>query len=108
MVAKGMVIDYSRQAGNIDSSVSTQFAETISRQLTSETLRGASVVKREQMSDGTIWSLFSMPKSAAAQQSAPIIQQAAAQTAEFQAMNALNLMDSELQKVQTKPQVVTQ
>jgi hypothetical protein len=99
---QAMIIDYSRNAGTDNNQASLSFYESVSRQLTEATLRGVEVVKREQTADGTYWTLARMSKSEAAQQAADAIQDVyeneASRYAEFKAMDALKMMDDQLNK----------
>jgi hypothetical protein len=106
--AKAMVTDYGRAAGAVNSPASMRLAETIGSQIANAKLRGVSVVERQQMPDGTIWSLCMIKKSAAAQESAMIIENEASSYAEYKAMDALKRMNAELEKTQTKPMIISE
>jgi hypothetical protein len=105
---QAMITDYTRSAGTENSMASLEFAESIGRQLTQTTLNGAVPVKREQAKDGTFWVLFSYSKADAAKTAAGIIENEASKYAEFKAMEALKLMDQQLERISTKPEVVNQ
>ncbi|MCL2478369.1 MAG: LPP20 family lipoprotein [Treponema sp.] len=96
---QSMIIDYARIAGTENNSTATlSFYESISQQLTSATLRGVELVERDRTTDGTYWSLVRMSKSDAAAFSAEIIDSEASRYAEFKAMEALKLMQDQLNK----------
>jgi hypothetical protein len=99
---QAMIIDYTRNAGTDNNQASLSFYESISRQLTNATLTGVEVIQREQTSDGTYWSLVRMSKADAAQQAASAIKDVyeneASRYAEFKAMDALKMMEDQLNK----------
>ena len=96
---QAMIIDYSRTAGTETNQTAVlTFYESISRQLTSATLRGVELEKRERTKDGTYWSLVRISRSDAAQVTAEIIESEASQYAEFKAMEALKMMEAQLNK----------
>ncbi|MCL2834462.1 MAG: LPP20 family lipoprotein [Treponema sp.] len=96
---QAMIIDYSRIAGTENNSTANlTFYESISRQLTNTTLRGVELVERDRTTDGTYWSLVRMSKTDAAQVSAEIIDSEASKYAEFKAMEALKMMEAQLDK----------
>jgi hypothetical protein len=105
---QAMITDYARSAGTTDSQASLEFAETVGRQLTQATLSGTTVVNRKQTKDGTLWVLMSYRKSDAAKAAANIIENEASKYAEFKAMEALKLMDQQLDRINTKPEPVSQ
>ena len=94
-----MIIDYSRIAGTENNSTANlTFYESISRQLTDATLRGVEVIERDRTKDGTYWSLVRMSKKDAAQVAAEVIESEASKYAEFKAMEALKMMEAQLNK----------
>lgn len=97
-----MIIDYTRNAGTENNQASLSFYESISQQLTEATLMNVEVVQREQTKDGTYWSLMRMSKSDAAASAAAAIEDVyeneAARYAEFKAMDALKMMQDQLNK----------
>jgi hypothetical protein len=105
---QAMIVDYARDAGNEGNKASLELVETVGRQLTDATLTGATVVKREQTPDGAFWVLMSYKKSDAARTAAAIIDSEAARYAEFKAMEALKMMDTQLSKSTIPPVPVTQ
>jgi hypothetical protein len=94
---QAMIIDYSRTAGTENNpTAALTFYESISRQLTNATLTGLEVVQRERTNDGTWWTLSRISKKDAAQVAADIIESEASQYAEFKAMEALRMMEQQL------------
>jgi ribulose bisphosphate carboxylase small subunit len=98
-----MVIDYSRTAGTENNmSSALTFYESISKQLSTANLKGLEVVKREKTKDGTWWTLWRMSKNDAAEAAVSamqdVIENEASRYAEFKAMDALKLMESQLNK----------
>ncbi|MDR1301585.1 MAG: hypothetical protein LBK43_03835 [Treponema sp.] len=104
---QAMITDYARSAGTENSQASLEFSESIGRQLTQTTLSGAIAVKREKAKDGTLWVLMSYSKADAAKAAAGIIETEASKYAEFKAMEALKMMDQQLDRINTKPEAVT-
>jgi hypothetical protein len=102
-VTRGMISDYARNAGSDNNQASAQFAEQVARQLTMADLAGATPIKRWKSPDGTWWYLVQYAKSAAAQMTAGIVNNEAAQYAEFKNMEAQRMMDTELSKINEKP-----
>jgi hypothetical protein len=105
---QAMITDYTRAAGMDRTPASLEFAETIGRQLTQTTLSGAVPVRRQKTSDGTIWVLISYKKAEATKIAAGIIEHEASRYAEFKALDAQKLMERQLTRIHTKPQVVNQ
>ena len=96
---QAMLQDYTRIAGTVNNQTTAlAFYENVSRQLTSATLRGVEVVQRDRSKDGTYWTLVRISKENAAQISADIIETEASMYAEFKAMEALKLMEQQLNK----------
>jgi hypothetical protein len=109
---QAMITDYARDAGTTNNTTALQLSEQVGRQLTQTTLVGALPVKREQTPDGTFWVLVSYSKSDAAKAASDtmkgVIDNEAARYAEFKTMDALKLMDAQLDKINTKPEVVSE
>jgi len=110
-LAQGMVTDYSREAGGINNTAAMQFQETVSRQIAQATLTGAVRDVMWTTADGkTLWMRLKMSKADAAKTAADQAQKAieseAARYAEFKAMDALKMMDQQLEKNPTSPQPV--
>jgi hypothetical protein len=96
---QAMVIDYSRVAGTESNpSAALSFYQSVSRQLTEAKLQGIELVKREQTADGTYWTLMRISKTAAASSASEIIESEASRYAEFKAMDALKMMEDQLNK----------
>ena len=96
---QAMIIDYTRIAGTeINQTTALTFYENISRQLTNATLRGVEVVQRDRSKDGTYWTLVRISKEDAAQVAAEIIESEASRYAEFKAMEALKMMEQQLNR----------
>ena len=110
-LAQGMVTDYSREAGGINNTAAMQFQEVVSRQVSQANLQGAVRDTTWNSPDGrTMWMRIKMSKADAARLAANEAQKAvdseAARYAEFKAMDALKMMDQQLQKNSTLPQPV--
>ncbi|MDR1957318.1 MAG: hypothetical protein LBQ30_10765 [Treponema sp.] len=105
---QAMITDYTRTAGTEHTAASLEFAETVGRHLTQTTLQGAVPVRRQKTPDKTFWVLVAYSKADAAKFAAKIIAEEASQYAEFKAMDALSLLDRQLQRINTKPEVVNQ
>ncbi|MCL2473116.1 MAG: hypothetical protein FWF26_05500, partial [Treponema sp.] len=113
VLAQGMVTDYAREAGGINDTAALQFTETVSRQIAQANLQGAVRDMLWTSKDGkTLWTRLKMSKDDAAktinQQAQKAIDSEAARYAEFKAMDALKMMDYELQKNSTTPSPVIQ
>lgn len=110
-LAQGMITDYTREAGGVNNTAVVQFQESVSRQLTQATLQGATRDLTWTSPDSkTLWTRLKMNKADAAKSVADSTQKAidseAARYAEFKAMDALKMMDMQLQKTSTSPQPV--
>ncbi|MDR2398575.1 MAG: hypothetical protein LBD74_07460 [Spirochaetaceae bacterium] len=105
---QAMITDYARDAGTAQSQAHLELAEIVGRQLTQVTLSGATVIKRVQTNDGSFWTLMSYSKADAARAAADIIDNEASRYAEFKTMEALKMMDQQLDRLNTKPEVVDQ
>jgi len=113
VLAQGMVTDYAREAGGINNTAALQFQETVSRQIAQANLQGAVRDVMWTTPDGkTLWTRLKMSKDDAAKTIADQAQKAvdseAARYAEFKAMDALKMMDYELQKNSVSSQPVIQ
>ena len=110
-LAQGMVTDYSREAGGLSNAAVMQFQESVSRQIAQATLQGA---VRDVMwttpDNKTLWVRLKMSKADAARSAANETQKAvdseAARYAEFKAMDALKMMEMQLNRNSTSPQPV--
>jgi hypothetical protein len=105
---QAMIVDYIRAAKTEHAPTSLEFAETIGRQVSHMTLSGAIPVRRQKTPDGTFWVLVSYSKADATKILAGIIEQEAARYAEFKALDAHKMMDQQLMRISTKPEVVNQ
>ena len=111
VLAQGMVTDYSREAGGINNTAALQFQESVSRQIAQANLQGAIPDLRWTTPDGkTLWTRVKMSKAdaakTAAEQAQKAIESEAARYAEFKAMDALKMMEMQLEKNSTSPQPV--
>ena len=111
-LAQGMVVDYARDAGGIDNTVVLLFQETVSRQIVDAKLVGAvQDVMWNTPDRKTLWIRLKMSKDDAARnaedQILKAVESEAARYAEFKAMEALKLMDQQLEKNHPAPQPVT-
>jgi hypothetical protein len=105
---QAMLTDYSRDAGGLNDKAALELAENVGRQIIDTTLTGAVPVKREKTPDGNFWVMVQMRKSEASRIAADIIDTEAARYAEFKAMEALKMMDAQLNKTTTRPEIVSQ
>ena len=110
-LAQGMVTDYSREAGGINNTAAMQFQESVSRQIAQANLQGAVRDVMWTTPDGkTLWVRLKMNKADAAKTAADQAQKAieseASRYAEFKAMDALKMMEQQLDKNSTSPQPV--
>lgn len=95
---EAMIIDYARATGTENNPSTLAFYESVSRLLTSTTLRGVEVVTREETADGNLWTLSRINKADAARAAAEILEQESALFAEFRAMRALEMMEYQLNR----------
>ena len=96
---QAMIIDYSRTAGTeINQTAALTFYESISRQIAQANLSGVEVVRREQTADGSYWTLARINKAEAARATAEIIDSEASRYAEFKALEALKMMEQQLNR----------
>ena len=103
VLAQGMIVDYAREAGGINNTAALQFADTITRQVTDGKISGATRdVVWTPRDNKTMWTRLKISKADAAKSIADEVNKAidseAARYAEFKAMDALRLMDSQLEK----------
>ncbi|MDR2394975.1 MAG: hypothetical protein LBD93_12595 [Treponema sp.] len=105
---QAMITDYTRSMSMEHAPASQEFAETIGRQVTHMTLSAAVPVRRQKTPDGTFWVLIAYSKADAAHILAGIIEHEAARYGEFKALDALKMMDQQLMRSRTKPEVVNQ
>ena len=92
------IIDYSQEAGVDGGNQVISFVETISRQVTETTLQGTRTETVAQGEDGTVYALVSFPINNFRDQTAEAFQRNEdAAFAEFQATQALEYLDSQLE-----------
>ena len=106
-LAKGMVVDYARQGGGIADASVIQFQEEVSRQLVEAKLTGAVTNQRWDTPDHkSLWVRVKLSKEDAAGNIQKAVDSEAARYAEFKAMEALKMMDQQLEKNPQSPQPV--
>lgn len=92
------IVDYSQEAGVDGGNQVISFVETISRQVTETTLQGTRTEEVAQSTDGTVYALVSFPLNNFRDQTAQAFQRNEdAAFAEFQASQALEYLDSQLE-----------
>jgi hypothetical protein len=110
-MAQGMVTNYEREAGGINNTAALGFQESITRQLAQATLQGAvNDVSWTTPDNKTLWVRVKMSKADASKSIAAevnkLVESEASRYAEFKAMDALKMMDAELDKYSSKPEPV--
>jgi hypothetical protein len=110
-LAQGMVTNYQREAGGINNTAALGFQESVTRQLTQANLRGAvRDVSWTTPDNKTLWVRVKISKEDAAKSVADevdkLVENEASRYAEFKAMDALRMMDTELDKYNSKPDPV--
>jgi hypothetical protein len=110
-LAQGMVTNYQREAGGIDNTAALGFQESITRQLAQANLQGAvRDVSWTTPDNKTLWMRVKMAKADAAKSVAgevdKVVENEASRYAEFKAMDALKMMDTELDKYTSDPKPV--
>ena len=100
---QGMLTDYARESGLVDDSRSIQSIENIGRDLININLAGAVPNQRDQMPDGTWWIRVSVSKADARREINSVINHEMADFAEFQAERALQMLDSQMDRLQSRP-----
>lgn len=103
-MVQAMLTDYTRTAGTLENSTSLQFIESVGRELINAQLNGAVINKRAHMEDGSWWIRVQFRKADAKKAITDIIDNEAAQFAEFKAQEALKMLDAQLANTQSKPQ----
>jgi hypothetical protein len=111
VLAQGMVTDYAREAGGIDNTAVMLFQESVTRQIAQANLQGAvHDISWTTPDNKTLWTRLKLSKEdaskTAAEQAQRAIESEAARYAEFKAMDALKMMDQQLEKNSTSPQPV--
>lgn len=61
---KQAITSYSQESGTADETQTIKFAESITRQITSEEIQGARIAQVAQTDDGTVWVLVEYKKNA--------------------------------------------
>ncbi|MBN2051312.1 MAG: LPP20 family lipoprotein [Spirochaetales bacterium] len=92
------VISYAQEAGVDGDTQTIQFLETVTKEITDQTLSGATPVRMEQDKDGGVWVLMQYPKQAlldAAEDS--FVRNEGAAFAEFKAAQAVDRLNHELE-----------
>ncbi|MDR1586685.1 MAG: hypothetical protein LBS57_04435 [Treponema sp.] len=110
-LAQGMVTNYQREAGGINNTAALGFQESITRQLAQAKLQGAVKDESWYTPDGkTLYVRLKMLKADAAKSVAAevdkLVESEASRYAEFKAMDALKMMDAELDKYSSQPDPV--
>jgi hypothetical protein len=106
-LAQGMAVYYARGAGGIADTTALQFQEAVSRQVSEAKLTGAVPNQRWDTPDHkTLWVRVKLSKEDAAANIQKAIESEAARYAEFKAMDALKMMDQQLEKNPQSPQPV--
>ena len=100
---QGMLTDYAKESGLVDDTRSIVSIENVGREIVNLNLTGAVLNKREQMPDGTWWVRISVSKTEVKGNINDIINHEMADFAEFQAARALQMLDTQLDRLQFKP-----
>jgi hypothetical protein len=95
---QAMFTDYNRDAGTSGAQANVSLQEDISRQVTNLQLTGSTPIRNWVAKDGTYWVLIECPKSTVKDSVSGIIDNEAAQYAEFKASQALEMLDAQLAK----------
>ena len=100
------VVSYMQEAGVGDETQTIQFAESITRQVTDQTLQGTRTVERAPMADGGWWIMVALDqnslKAAFEQQAQAFERSEEAAFAEFKADQALQRLDHQLRNEPTQ------
>ncbi|ETR69227.1 MAG: hypothetical protein OMM_09785 [Candidatus Magnetoglobus multicellularis str. Araruama] len=95
-----------QESGFDEDAQSLQFVESISRHISSETLHGCKIIKREFCPDGKIWSLAMLPldqvariKSLTRQKANDFVMDKKAMYNEFKAKQAFDSFQQELDQM---------
>ena len=105
VLVQGMLNNYALTAGTANQESSVRAIENITRTLVNTSLSGATPNARKRMPDGTWWVRVSLQKADAKNAVTNIVDNQAAQFAEFKMRDALKNLDAELDKSQPKPLV---
>jgi len=102
---QAMFVDYNQDAGSANSQANASMQQNVSREVTNINVSGARPIKRWQAPDGTWWFLVEYKKSDARSAVAGILNNQAAQYAEFKAQQALSFLDAQLKQNERPMQV---
>jgi hypothetical protein len=110
-LAQSMITTYQREAGNLNATAELGFEESINRQVAQANLQGASRELAWTTPDGkTLWVRVKMSKADVFNSITADVNKAveneASRYAEFKAKEALDLMNAELDKYNSKPEPV--
>ncbi|MDR2485617.1 MAG: hypothetical protein LBD55_09500 [Treponema sp.] len=97
-----MIINYAGARGI----PGTKFAEHIEELLTAALLNESIPMKRVKTGDDTFWVLIIYKKTDAAEKVAAIIEREASRYPDFKSMGALKLMEAQLDRIATKPELI--
>lgn len=101
------VIVYAQESGEGNNTQALEFVESVTREITNAKLAGAIPERFEQDNEGGVWVLVSYPKSNLRDSAAELfVRNEAAAFAEFKAEEALEMLDRQLEKIQTKSEPV--
>jgi len=103
VLVQGMLTDAARAAGTLNNPNTSQFIQSVGRNLVNANLTGASPNARKLMPDGTWWVRVSLRKSEAKKVINDVYDSEAARFAEFKAKEGLKEMDAEIAKYKSKP-----
>jgi len=98
VTVQAMLTDYANTEGLASNPRAVIAIENVQRNIVNMDLRGASVNKREQMSDGTWWMRVSVNKADALREVNNIVNNEFSDYAQFRADQALRQLDFELNK----------
>ena len=91
------VTSYAQEAGVDGDTQTIQFLETVTKEITDQTLSGATPVRMEQDNDGGVWVLMQYPKQALLDAAeASFVRNEASAFAEFKADQAVDRLNREL------------
>jgi hypothetical protein len=110
-MAQGMITNYQRESGGIQDTAVIEFQESVSRQLAQATFSGSARETSWTAPDGkTLWVRVRLSKSDAAASVAlevnKVVANEASRYAAFKAMDALKMMNAELDKYNSRPEPI--
>jgi len=103
ILVQGMLTDYARESGTLNNSASIQSIERIGRDIIDMNLLGAVPNAQKRMNDGTWWVRVTISKASLQKQVEDVFQTEASRYADFKAKEALKMLDTQLDKAQSKP-----